>query len=170
MTERGIIFSAPMVLAIGEGRKTQTRRLATSPLRRCVPGDVLYVRETWRTLQKWDDMKPRHVMDDIDKIDFAATGFRRNKLWAWGKTRPAIFMPRWASRFDLLVEEVRKQRLQDITDADALAEGIATTDCWREEHPPHICFSVLWNRLHGATAWDANPEIVALTFRVERRF
>lgn len=190
MAERGIIFSAPMVLAIGQGHKTQTRRLASSPLRQCVPGDVLYVRETWRTLQKWNDIKPRHVMDDIDKIDFAASGFRRNKLWAWGKTRPAIFMPRWASRFDLIVEAVRTERLQEISEQDCLAEGpkvkgyadfgelsslngiMVETDKPHVTATPRCWYRELWSSLHTKEGqrWDDNPEVLVLTFRVERRF
>src|SRR6202012_4907618 len=52
------------------------------------PGDTLWVREGWRTLQKWDDLKPRHLADDIDKVKYEA-GPERNPLWAWGRYRSA---------------------------------------------------------------------------------
>lgn len=206
MSDKGVIFSAPMVRALLDGRKTQTRRLikpapfiddmgnfcapdrkgqvwnwgqnidGTPCLRNFVkkmpyaPGDRLYVREGWRTLQKWDAVKPRHLMDDVDKIDFAADGYPRNPLWAWGKNRPSIFLPRWASRLWLAVTDVRVQRLQDLSEADAIAEGI---DDAAAQHfgNPIKAYAALWNHLHGAEndqSWEANPWIHATTFDVHR--
>lgn len=129
------------------------------------PGDRLWVKETWRTLQKWDDMKPRHVMDDVDNIDYAASGFRRNPLWAWGKTRVSIFMPRWASRITLRVTDVRVERLQDCSEADALAEGV---ELLHTGSSPVVAYSTLWNLINGPGAWEANPWVVAVTFSVVR--
>lgn len=131
MSEHPILFSAPMVRAILDGRKTMTRRVLTRQIR-WVEGDILWVREPWRTLQKCDHIPARYCMDDPDKIDFAASGFARNPLWAWGVTRSPIHMPRWASRITLEVEAVRVERLHDITEADAVAEGCFFTDYGRQ--------------------------------------
>jgi len=86
--------------------------------------------------------------------------------------RPSIYMPRWASRLTLLVTDVRVQRLQDISEADAIAEGIIPTansqtiDCATER--PSDGFRALWNSIHGPEAWDANPWVAAISFDVVR--
>ena len=77
-------------------------------------------------------------------------------------------MPRWASRLTLTVTATKIERLQEISEDDARAEGVEATQFWREEHPPSICFSVLWNSLHGAGAWDTNPSLVCLSFDVAK--
>lgn len=109
---------------------------------------------------------------------------------------PSTHMPRWASRLTLTVTAVKLEQLQDITEEDALAEGIETdiwdmapvarrygTEGWfvgwpRETEPnisveaDEVCrrsFAALWNSLHGPGAWERNPEVVALTFRPELR-
>ena len=179
MTEHSIIFSAPMVRAILDGRKTMTRRLlkpqpqediglwlAERKPARWTRGDRLWVRETWRTLQKWDDDPPRRLMADIDKIDYAADGFPRNPLWAWGRTRASLHMPRWASRITLLVTDVRVERVRDIRDADAEQEGVEAILVPPDGgSTPHIeGFIRLWTHLHGHDAWDANPWVSVTKF------
>ena len=84
-------------------------------------------------------------------------------------------MPRWASRLTLTVTDVRVQRLQDISEADAVAEGCdavlaLTIKRPNGAHPgnPRECYCDLWNSLHGHGAWDANPWVVAVTFTVQR--
>ncbi|MGL6205723.1 MAG: hypothetical protein ACRC2X_15525, partial [Giesbergeria sp.] len=135
--ERPILFSAPMVRAILSGRKTQTRRVVnarhllqidTSKLPGRVswtkpdpygrPGDRLYVRETWRASSAHNSLAPREIPVG-DGIEYAADPERI----LTGKTRTAIHMPRWASRITLEVTGVRVERLKDICDADAIAEG-----------------------------------------------
>lgn len=93
--------------------------------------------------------------------------------WRW---RPSIHMPRWASRLTLVVEGVRFQRLQEISEADAIAEGLlpanegyaltSAGECWGPTAAK--AYRVLWNSLHGEDSWHANPWVIALTFRVER--
>ncbi len=209
--ERPILFSAPMVRAILDGRKTQTRRIIklNGQLPEfCGPrgcqsdptcwgwedgewgdwitlekeegqrlgwrdlnvanqaGDTLWVREGWRTLHKWNDLAPRHLPDDQDKIDYLADGGVRNPLWAWGKGRPSIHMPRWASRISLKVTGVKVERLQDISEADAEAEGAEPI----LEPPdgggaPHVeGFQALWKSINGAQSWQANPWVAVYTF------
>ena len=186
MADRPIIFSGPMVRALLAGRKTMTRRLATSPLARCKPGDRLWVRETF----------------SYDGLDCDRGGILPPWYWAdgnpeggdWTKPRPSIHMPRWASRLTLIVTANRIERLNDISPADAMAEGAkrfddipiskyqsqypTNADRWSMEEPgdtgeclssARTAFGAYWIKLHSGDSWDANPEVVALTFRVERR-
>ena len=151
MAERPIIFSAPMVRAILAGRKTMTRRLATSPLRKCEPGDLLWVRETWAP----SDPVPAYKADNPNSDG-----------WGW---RPSIHMPRSASRITLRVTAVRVERLQDISEEDATAEGVnpavAGRSRWNYPIYSHRTgFVRLWNELHGEHAWLGNPEVVAISF------
>ncbi|MCW5731523.1 MAG: hypothetical protein KIT20_12255 [Alphaproteobacteria bacterium] len=192
---RPIIFSAPMVRALLEGRKTQTRRLAwrlkedpaipgtleaipvPSPWQKAKPGDLLWVRETWAL--------GRSIGDDLDvwrgPIPKQPSGFlfyRENathaELWDDSPWRSPLHMPRWASRITLEVTATRIERLQDISEADAEAEGAErmTMDddakfyLNRERGTYRTGFAGLWSHLHGPGSWDANPEVVALTFRV----
>ncbi len=142
------------------------------------PGDRLWVRENWQTLQKWDSLKPKHLANDVDKIRYSADEFERNPLWAWGKTRPSIFLPRWASRLTLSVTQVRVERLNDISEEDAAAEGIAEPylgdgDTPFEEQAVLVSrrmqFRNLWNQIHEPGSWEANPWVAAISFSVEKR-
>lgn len=177
MTDRPIIFSAPMVRALLAGRKTQTRRLATSPLRRVEAGDRLYVRERgWRSGTEGAEAFLPYVGNESAEALYV--GDQRMK------STPSIHMPRWASRLTLIVEAVRFQRLQEISDNDALAEGLVeypadmspsywgvdTLPSEARRLNPGNAFAQLWQSLHTADGerWQDNPEIVALTFRVER--
>lgn len=210
MTIKGIIFSGPMVRALYDGRKTQTRRLITpQPVRKliecfwsptgwayalegsengctCNPvngvgyqcGDRLYVRESAAIAGIYSDVfEVRYAAHErashtefVEQIPVQKIGTPPAK-WAraiWPKYRPSIHMPRAWSRLWLDVTQVRVERLQDITEADALAEGID-----RLEHPetgdwgwPQQRYADLWNSLHTAegTRWEDNPWIVAITF------
>lgn len=180
MKERPILFSAPMVRAILEGRKTVTRRTVKSPAKNMqaagmevikyrppgdpwykdhvwsmrgsmgvwgdythdafmalcphgIPGDRLWVRETWSPVERESDC--------VDGIKYRADGFFRPientraaaDLWMMaansdhsGKWRPSIFMRRWMARITLEIASVRVERLHDITEEDARAEGVTT--------------------------------------------
>lgn len=155
MTERPIIFSAPTIRSILSGSKTMTRRLTTSPLRKCEPGDLLWVRESvWINT---GDVHAGRLHYRADEPDFK------------GQWTPSIHMPRWASRITLGVTSVKIERLQSITPADAIAEGMAVSansyaiDC--DTRNPVGDFRELWNSLHGPGAWAANPEVIAIRFR-----
>ncbi len=124
-----IIFSAPMVRALLDGRKTQTRRLESSPLRKVKPGDRLWVRETVEIQGLYTDgvrvvywaSRSRGGSEAISLIT-VEPGTRVSVHP--GKLRPSIHMPRWASRLTLVVEDVRVERLRGISEGDALAEGV----------------------------------------------
>ena len=202
MTDRPILFSAPMVRALLEGRKTQTRRLAYGKSRpmpaktprvnlkmnalcttyspasiwqKVEPGDRLWVRETWCGNRAYDNLPPRRMPVD-GPLNWAAGSGNEwpSNSDMWGKTRVSIHMPRWASRLTLVVKDVRRQKLQDINNADAIEEGCGGylhPDSSRMTHEPFPCevFRDLWRSLHGDDAWDDNPEIVALTFTIHKR-
>jgi len=123
-------------------------------------GDRLWVREAYA------QFSPHAMIYRCDHPEENASGPRVDLRW-----RPSINMPRWASRLTLIVTDVRVQRLQDISEADALAEGIE-----RIKFPaggdwgwPKLRYANLWNAINGPGAWDANPWVVALTFDVVRQ-
>jgi hypothetical protein len=167
MTDRPIIFSGPMVRALLDGRKTQTRRLATSPLRRCEVGDRLYVREAWALISVCTHNDP-NTLAMVDR------GFYRcdnstveGEIERW---TPSIHMPRWASRLTLTVTGVRLQRLQEISEVDAVAEGIQRSLLTGRFVPgncdyPEWAFHELWNQVYGAGAWEVNPWVWCATFK-----
>ena len=169
MTDRPIIFSAPMVRALLDGRKTQTRRLASAfAWQRVQPGDRLWVREAFNTFGGGD---PGVLVWAADWRENAKARGLDNIPETEPKWRPSIHMPRSASRLTLTVTDVRRQRLQDITRGDAKAEGVPRLHPIADDDPstPIDAFGDLWDALHGEGAWDANPEVIALTFTVERR-
>lgn len=211
MTERPILFSAEMVRAILDGRKTQTRRVIkpqpwvdnmgnacwkdrnfgqsanhvphikalASPIpcsdtKRVLcpygkPGDLLWVRETW-CLEEPPHIPSVHyradgehvVLDDGD--GFTAVNKDGSEKSPW---RPSIHMPRWASRITLRITDVRVERLQDIREDDARAEGCdpvihedGAIDCGTRK----TTFARLWNRINGPGAWEANSWVWVISF------
>lgn len=189
MRDVPIIFSAPMVKGLLDGRKTMTRRFAwrladvgdnhtrtPTPWQKVEPGDRLWVRES---LQRFNRTPPtaQHVASLTGVV--APPGVERHPngaaLWKWKKrTIPSIHMPRWASRLTLVVTEKKIERLKEISEADAIAEGVqerGPRDFYVGDNDAQgtdaiVCFSALWWLVHGIGAWDENPEVVALTFKV----
>lgn len=183
MVERPIIFSIPMVRAILEGRKTQTRRLCklthSGHLRKgknrwhpedpeaskgCpyAVGDRLWVRESWAAPHAYDGHKPKEIGHNGCTIHYGATENLGGLL-----ARSSIHMPRWASRITLAVTDIRVQRLRDITEDDAKAEGCdpvihddGAVDCGTRK----TTFANLWETIHGPGSWKGNPWVVAITF------
>lgn len=88
--------------------------------------------------------------------------------------RPSIFMSRWASRITLHVTDVRVQRLQDISENDAAAEGCDATTCANVLAPKdgfpsfRSAYAILWNAINGEGSWESNPWVAAYTFTVEQ--
>lgn len=199
MADRPILFSAPMVRALLAGTKTQTRRvvknadvlhLLTLPdftpadvahpgNRYCpygVPGDRLWVKETWRMPSAFDGASPARAKtmvrsDMAPNVFYAADGAVRAAGAATGnpgKTRVSIHMPRWASRLTLRITDVRVERLNDISEADALAEGMTFPEGLKWGNNPVEAYARLWDHINGPGSWAANPWVWAVTFqRVE---
>lgn len=163
-TDRGIIFSAPMVLALLAGQKTQTRRLATSPLRRAQIGDRLYVRETAQEVGDGYLIIYRADYPACVPAHFENVPTLEEIRDPW---RPSIHMPRRWSRLTLTVTDVRRQRLDQITRGDAMEEGCPFPNM-AAGPDPRDWFRDLWDSLHDRDGerWADAPEIVALTFTV----
>ena len=128
MKERPILFNGDMVRAVLAGQKTQTRRAVVPPTRTrgnhgslCPygqPGDRLWVRERWAADMSFDDLPPRMLAPRGMPIYYHATAQCMDYKW-----RPSIHMPRWASRITLEITDVHVERVQDVTNDEAIAEG-----------------------------------------------
>ena len=227
MKERPILFSAPMVRAILEGRKTQTRRVirrqphmahlgfmmldeikpgyaticgpdypdGDSDDERCpfgMPGDQLWVRETWLQMdtdhwadpgkpKDWTYGQPKHPRRNAiayrAETDLDGEAIRIEYGYKW---RPSIFMPRWASRITLKVKSLSVQPVQEISEFAAQAEGFAA---WTHRTEGTISarrqFQGLWEKLNGkgkkrrrsgfvdvipGNSWESNPWVWVIEF------
>jgi len=214
MKERPILFSAPMVRALLDGSKTQTRRImkvqpdehAAVTVERYYPtvinrhgddepgheifgawwadgecglacpygqpGDRLWVKET-----HWRDDEDVAILYAADPNDFEIV--QRNKIdtgsprYNW---KPSIHMPRVASRITLEIVSVRVERLQDISEADAKAEGCDQTGVGtgrfdangneQEVGSYSASYYELWQSINGPGSWSANPRVWVVEFKV----
>jgi len=142
------------------------------------PGDRLWVREAWRTHVAYEDLPPRD-MGGEEPIRYEADGYLES--WGWpfmdapGRLRQGMHMPRWASRLMLTVTDVRVQRVQEISEADARAEGVDQAHepderRWEHYSPYGVSFRALWDGLNAnrGYGWDTNPWICAISFDVHR--
>lgn len=200
--DRPILFSAPMVRELLSGRKTQTRRAVKPQPGQAVriaykrpdgdftwcletghgvsdrivcpygrAGDSLWVRESFRVEQRGD----RRTGEKFDVYVYRADSRLRPEFDPL-RYKPSIHMPRVASRLTLTVTETRCERLQEITEADALAEGIVRVGN-RWESPGVVttpisaadAYRSLWNYINGRDSWDANPWVWAVSFTVEAK-
>lgn len=177
--ERPILFSAAMVRAILDGKKTQTRRIVKGVALEWLDdagfdphfvakdndlcpygkvGDRLWVRETF-------------CPNYFDEPDFT-TAYKADytndiaDVVQEPKWKPSIHMPRKLSRINLEITDIRVERLQDITDADAQAEGV---DGWSGVVivGNDIAFAELWDKINAKRGygWDKNPWVWVVTFK-----
>lgn len=218
MKERPIIFSAEMVKAILDGRKTQTRRVIKPDIYNdfdlerdgslevmaiennngdsvpivdfCPygkPGDQLWVRETCRLFPTGgivNSVKNPYQQTIMYK---AGNGIKTvtnppvgNKI-GFHRWTPSIHMPRWASRIQLEVTGVRVQRVQDISEEDAIAEGITPIAPGYEDimwsqfvtenkiattREPIEAFEILWDSINAKRGhiWASNPWVWVIEF------
>ena len=209
MKERPILFSAPMVRAILNGTKTQTRRVVKARKDRVIgcdlapheiageinsgdytncpygqPGDRLWVREATVRVEDHGYIGPVYVESEDGRACLAGglapapddcTEVEPYEL----RIRPSIYMPRHFCRIVLEVTGVRAERLRNITEADARAEGIAEFiggwACLHDDAPqiagatPQEGFRHLWNRINGPDAWAANPWVWVVSFQAARK-
>ena len=188
MKERPILFSTEMVQALLAERKTQTRRvikpqpskaafglvawkgrdLTLNSFKNHSPygqvGDVLWVRETFTKLA------PDHVIEgdyvfkanvDADSEEIRQDYIDRGYPYQW---KPSIHMPKRAARIWLKVTDVRVERVQDITEEDAKAEGIISLiEC---SNPCRRKFIDLWAEIHSLESWYTNPWVWVVEFEV----
>ena len=154
-------------------------------------GDRLYVREHWRTIPQCNDRAPRDLLLG-SLIEFVADEGPEGPAgsMAGARFRQGMHMPRWASRLTLTVTDVRVERLQDISEADAIAEGIGKAFVKEAGRvlwfgTPHVgnesavqAYADLWDSINNPhdycaddepNGWEANPWVAAYTFTVERR-
>lgn len=186
--EKPILFSGPMVKAIIEGRKTQTRRVVkgvdpiedlkfsspdgtrhrrvcsgaygpwvTSPYGK--PGDRLWVKETFQPVQ---------LASEVTQWRYRATDEKGLANW-----KPSIFCTRKASRITLEIVAVRVERLQDISQEDAIAEGLHRDELglWTwGNYPsgatnPVYAYELLWRMINGDESWESNPWVWVIEFK-----
>ena len=191
MISRPILFSAPMVRAILEGRKTQTRRIIKDPAPTQSP--------VWFDRASWEDdfglvVRDRQGVGRGTWSRECPYGQPGDRLWvreAWqalcehddlapaeipqgsdiqypatydgwvSKRRPSIHMCQWMSRITLEITGLRVERLQAITEEDAKDEGCGA-------HPVGAArgwFHDLWDEINGPESWDANPWVWVVEFR-----
>lgn len=170
MRINGAQFSVPMVCAIRDRHKTQTRRLEGSPLLKLSAGDVLYVREafTVSNIREFDD----RVIVDV-KTDAGAhfINYRWPEHCAAPRAKhyPGMHHQKAMARIALKVRSVRLELLQSITPDDAIAEGVMHPDLAAPANlDPVERFAWLWDSLHPAgKRWADNPLIGRIAFETE---
>ena len=165
---RPILFSTPMVKAILEGRKTMTRRICKhkmddrgarltnyledyhgNKIKQSVEiGDILWVRETFNT--NWNNTGFIYRADEQNPA-------KNSNFW-----KPCLFMPKQACRIWLEVTNVRLERLQDISEMDAIAEGVIRLN---EDDIPTYLFQKLWQSINGANSWEEDPWVWVYEFK-----
>jgi hypothetical protein len=192
MAERPILFSAPMVRAILEGRKSQTRRI----VRPQPPTDHQFLQDLslenecefeWtdrdtdtEDLSHWPSyekaLRPKWQPGDLLWVR-ETWGLQQGEgepfavyRADWPETRPggwrpSIFMPKWACRIWLDVTGVRVERLIDISHEDARAEGCEDT----ADSSVRGNYAKLWTSINGAGSWDANPWVWVIDFKLAER-
>ncbi|MBT9513309.1 MAG: hypothetical protein IV104_13260 [Acidovorax sp.] len=237
MKERPILFSGPMVRALLDGSKTQTRRVVKPTRGRPIdflgggpiggpdwnnpecwgyehhdsatwvllrpsgepddaqypcpygqPGDRLWVRESFAHMYRGNAQPEKRAPEDVAYMADNLTP----DPYVYGSWKPSIHMPRWASRITLEITSVRVERLQDISEADAMAEGItrlppppppqtfsgpnrftlggmgvgacAGSVIWNAATAQDL-YRRLWESINGPGSWDANPWVWAIEFR-----
>lgn len=207
MKEYPILFSGPMVRAILDGRKTQTRRVVKPQPKHAIiravqerpgefckfydadcidpgvliecpygqPGDQLWVRETWKTYSALDEFRPCRILPGPALLYLADRGSTvlRPDVEPWGKSRPSIFMPRSACRILLEIVSVRVERLNEISEADALAEGTTMPDSVLLDDSIHgseawaLSYKVLWDSINAKRGfgWEVNPWVWVIEFK-----
>ena len=130
------------------------------------PGDRLWVRETFRGCRAYEVQGYAPKDWGNKPIWFAADGTPPGRPEQWAlRSRPSIHMPRWASRITLEVTDVRVERLQDISEADAVAEGVKNSLHLPGGRFATENFAHLWWSINGDGSWEANPWVWVVEFK-----
>ncbi|TGI07930.1 hypothetical protein E5S40_21440 [Escherichia coli] len=184
MKERGMIFNDEMVRAILGGNKTQTRRIVEEKFygravaaellaKHCPygqPGDRIWVRETYRVHGKATDVATlvyrasvrNSWTEQTHRVPVEVCNKPVSEKWT-----PSIHMPRWASRILLEITDVRVERLHDMSEADAKAEGAtpATYKITPPEAVYRVGFGDIWRGIYGQENWLSNPWVWVIEFK-----
>ncbi|HBC6836216.1 TPA: hypothetical protein KEZ13_002904 [Escherichia coli] len=184
MKERGMIFNDEMVRAILGGDKTQTRRIVEEKFygravaaellaKHCPygqPGDRIWVRETYRVHGKATDVATlvyrasvrNSWTEQTHRVPVEVCNKPVSEKWT-----PSIHMPRWASRILLEITDVRVERLHDMSEADAKAEGAApaTYKITPPEAVYRVGFGDIWRSIYGQDNWLSNPWVWVIEFK-----
>lgn len=180
MRERPILFNGEMVRAILDGRKTQTRRVIKNPEWReegeiepggiCVPGSHHYELQNKCPYGKpGDRLWVRETFEPYCQgtVLYRATDSDRKNNWGGDshKWKPSIHMKRWMSRINLEITNVREERVQDISEEDAKAEGVGINSISGTHKTD---FVRLWVNIHKGkpTEWCFNPLVRVLEFKM----
>ena len=162
------------------------------------PCDRLWIREPWFTWADDDEMSPKDILDVFSDPETSQPGEKPTILWDAnrsitgapvtdefrpGRLRRGMHLPRAFSRLTLIVTDVRVQRLQDISEDDARAEGayvaprsgrvaddyatMAVAGIWFAS--ARNWYAALWDSINGSGAWAANPWVAAYTFTVHQQ-
>ncbi|ENZ2064571.1 TPA: hypothetical protein ACP2O4_003772 [Escherichia coli] len=182
--ERGMIFNDEMVRAILGGNKTQTRRIVEEKFygravaaellaKHCPygkPGDRIWVRETYRVHGKATDVATlvyrasvrNSWTEQTHRVPVEVCNKPVSEKWT-----PSIHMPRWASRILLEITDVRVERLHDMSEADAKAEGAtpATYKITPSEAVYRVGFGDIWRSIYGQDNWLSNPLVWVIEFK-----
>ncbi|HCN8700439.1 TPA: hypothetical protein N6579_002979 [Escherichia coli] len=182
--ERGMIFNDEMVRAILGGNKTQTRRIVEEKFygravaaellaKHCPygqPGDRIWVRETYRVHGKATDIATlvyrasvrNSWTEQTHRVPVEVCNKPVSEKWT-----PSIHMPRWASRILLEITDVRVERLHDMSEADAKAEGAtpATYKITPSEAVYRVGFGDIWRSIYGQDNWLSNPLVWVIEFK-----
>jgi hypothetical protein len=134
------------------------------------PGDFLWIRETWKPDPSWGQGQVRTpLLSEGDNILYKSTLPENHAKASWCNWRPSIHMPRWASRITLKIANVRMERLNEISEDDAWAEGcqqgnpalpgMEGWDCAKD------WYADLWESINGKGSWDLNPYVWGIEFK-----
>lgn len=143
------------------------------------PGDLLWVRETWLKFdQDHIGTYAYKANSDSETEEIRKDYIKSGRKYQW---KPSIYMPKKAARLWLMVEDIRVERVQDITEKDAIAEGIVKNNgqflySYYIDHngnsvasygkSPLIAFETLWESINGKASWDPNPWVWVIQYRI----
>jgi len=191
MKQRPILFSGPMVRALLDGSKTQTRRVCKPAIKHSL-SYVIPVQDPAYPGQRPPHITPGWFGDEEGDIQFYSPyGQPGDQLWVretWARTvvgagtamvvyregdnrtdyggpwKPGIHMFQRDSRITLEITGVRVERLHDITRGDAMAEGCPFPNM-ADGDDPRKWYSDLWNSINGTDSWDLNPWVWVIEFK-----
>lgn len=200
MAIKPILFSTPMVQALLDGRKTQTRRMHGLEVINKNPSDYQFEWADYRLKKPFrftqissvnkkslknrdfvqEECAPKYSIDDVlwvretfgswnNEFQYKASTRLGEDVCKW---KPNIHMPKVVCRIFLRVTSVKVQRLNQITEADAISEGLKKApngmyyryDIGTYTQSPLLAFVSLWESIHGRLSWDVNPWVWVYEF------